>query len=105
VILVELEGEIDSSKVLDQIRKKISEYEAENIAILMQKVTYINSSGCGGLVALHHAMEANGLHLFVVEPTDNVIKVLKQIGCDRVLHVVDSLQDVIESAGSTAVPA
>ena len=104
VTLIELEGQLDSSNAFDQVRKDMSEYESKHIAILMKRVMYINSSGCGGLISLCRAMEADGFHLFVVEPTGNVKKVLKQIGCGSILNIVDSLQDVIQSVGSMALP-
>ncbi len=104
VTLVELEGQIDSSNVLDPIRKIMSRDEPECVAIMMVGVTYINSSGCGGLIALHRAMESRGCRLFIVEPVGGVKEVLKQVGCNKILCVVDSLQDVIQSIGSTALP-
>lgn len=101
ITLVELVGEIDSSEALDSVRTILSGDNPEHVAIMMAGVTYINSSGCGGLIELHRAAEVRGCRLFIVEPVGSVAKVLKEIGCDRILHVVDSLQDVTSLAGST----
>ena len=98
VTLIELVGQIDSSNALDSIRKIVSEDKIEHVAIQMRMVTYINSGGCGGLIALHRVMESRGCHLFIVEPVGGVEKVLRQVGCDRIMRVVDSLQDVIRLA-------
>ncbi len=98
VTLVELVGQVDSSNAFDPIKKGMSEYKSKHVAILMEKVTYINSSGCGGLIALHRAMAVRDCSLFVVGAVGGVKRVLMQIGCDRIFRVVDSLQDVIQLA-------
>ncbi len=100
VTLIELVGQVDSSNAFDRIMENVSEDKPEHVAILMVGVTYINSSGCGGLIALHRAMEARNCRLFIVEPTGGVERVLRQTGCDRILRVVKSLQDVTCISGT-----
>ena len=98
--VLELDGQIDSAKSIGAIEEIATAPDAEHVAIQMEAVTYINSSGCGGLIALHHKMEGRGFRLFLVKPVGGVERVIKHVGCHKILRVSESLKEVIKEVES-----
>ena len=69
--------------------------ETEHVAIFMESVSYINSNGCGGLTALHQQVEKRGFQAYIVSPVGRVARVMKRLGCYRLLHIRQSLGETI----------
>ena len=93
--IIHLTGQIDSSRRLESIIAVAISPETEHVAILMESVEYINSNGCGGLIALHHQVEKREFQMFIVGPAGRVARVMKRLGCYRILRVRQSLGEVI----------
>ena len=93
--VIELEGQIDSAKALESIEEIVAQPDVEHVAICMENVEYINSRGCGGLIALHHEVENREFHLFIVKPVGGVAKVMEQVGCHKILRIKTSIDEVI----------
>ncbi len=94
VTVLELTGQIDSPESLAAVEEIAGRPETEHIAILMEGVEYINSKGCGELIVLHHKVKDRGFRMFMVKPVGGVARVLKHAGCDKILCVVESLEEV-----------
>ncbi len=94
--IVELDGQIDSSKGMEPVEEIAASEDTEHVAVQMGGVTYINSSGCGGLIALHHKLAGRGFHLFLVGLVGGVERVIKHVGCHKIMRVRESLEEVIE---------
>ncbi len=94
--VIELTGQIDSVKHLDPVVEVATSSETGHVAILMEKIEYINSRGCGGLIALHHRVEDRGFRVFIVNPVGGVARVMRQVGCHKILRIRESLEEVIQ---------
>lgn len=99
ITVIELDGQIESAKNIDSIEEIATAPDAGHVVIQMEGVTYINSSGCGGLIALHHKMASRGLQLFLVNPVDGVERVITHLGCHKIMRVSQSLEEVIKEVG------
>ena len=93
--IIHLTGQIDSPEHLESVMAVAVSPETEHVAILMESVEYINSSGCGGLIALHHQVEKRGFQAFIVSPVGRVARVMKRLGCYRLLRIRQSLGETI----------
>ncbi len=98
--VIELDGQIDSAKGIEAIEELAAAPDTEHVAIQMEGVTYINSSGCGGLIALHHKVEGRGFRLFLINPVGGVERVIKHVGCHKILRLSKSLEEVIKEIES-----
>ncbi len=98
--VIELDGQIDSAKGIELLEEIAVAPDAEYVAIQMEGVTYINSSGCGGLIAIHHKVEGRGFRLFLVKPVGGVERVIMHIGCHKILRISKSLEEVIKEVES-----
>lgn len=95
VTVIEPTGEIDSGKKIEGVEDIATRAETEHVALLMENVTYINSTGCGQLIGLHKTAEDRGFHLYIVKAPPAVTGVMKCLGIDNILHIKESLDDVI----------
>lgn len=100
ITVVELDGQIDSAEGVESVEKIVAAPDTEHVAIQMEGVTYINSKGCGWLIALHHKLEGNGFRLFLVKPVGGVERVIKHVGCHKIMSVKESLEEVIKEVDS-----
>ena len=98
--VIELDGQIDSAKGVESIEEIAVAPDAEHVAVQMEGVTYINSSGCGGLIALHHKFEDSGFRLFLVKLVGGVERVMKHVGCHKIMRIRESLEEVIKEVDS-----
>ncbi len=93
--IIHLTGQIDSPERLESIMAVAVSPETEYVAILMESVEYINSKGCGNLIALHHQVEKRGFQMFIVGPAGRVARVMKRLGCYRLLRIRQSLGEAM----------
>ena len=93
--IIHLTGQIDTPERLAPIMAVATAPETEHVAIFMESVAYINSSGCGGLIALHQHVEKRGFQAYIVAPVGRVARVMKRLGCYRLLHIRQSLGETI----------
>ncbi len=97
--IIHLTGQIDSPERLESIMAVAVSPETEYVAILMESVEYINSRGCGNLIAVHRQVEKRGFHVFIVGPAGRVARVMERLGCHKLLRIRQSLGEVITEAG------
>jgi anti-sigma B factor antagonist len=88
--MVGAEGEIDLSSV-DRFRSTVSELVREKPVSLifdLRKVTFIDSSGLGVLVAARRQLGGDPASVIVVTEQPAVLQSLQITGLDRILRVV-----------------
>ncbi|MFC1672360.1 STAS domain-containing protein [Planctomycetota bacterium] len=95
--VIELSGQLDSDLTMQPVNAIAHPPEAENVAILMDSVTYLNSRGVSLLMLLHQKLEDRGHHLYIVNPVGPIRKVLDQSGASTLLNVRDSLDEVLHA--------
>ncbi len=95
ITVIDLIGQIDSPRKLEPVKEIVARSEIEHVAICMEKAIYINSNACGRLIALHHEVENRGFRMFIVKPVQGVAKVMKQVGCYKILRIRKSIDEVI----------
>jgi anti-anti-sigma factor len=100
ITVIELSGQIDAPDSLNVVKEIVCGDAVENVAILMEKVKYINSRGCGELISLHKKVKDRGFKLYFVKPVAGVKRVMEHVGCTRILSVKESLDEVIEEVES-----
>ena len=96
VPVVGAEGEIDLGTV-DALRAAASEVvrgKPESIIFDLRKVTYIDSSGLGILLAARKQMGKNANAVVVVTGQASVIQSLKITGLDRVMRIQSELVEI-----------
>ena len=80
-------GEIDISNAKD-LKAKLEASLAEarqSIALDLSELKYIDSTGLGVIIGVYSAIKKDGLSVKVVNPRDNVKKLLNISGLDSVL--------------------
>ena len=83
----QLIGEIDISNAQDfkkQLDAAINETK-QNVAIDLSKLDYIDSTGLGVIIGAYGAMKEEGFTIKVLNPKDNVKKLLNISGLDKIL--------------------
>ncbi len=96
ITVIELDGEIDSDKKTEDIEAIAIGEKTEHVALIMENVTYINSKGCGQLVAIHKAVEDRGSHLYLVNASPSVTSVIECLGIDNILRLMGGIDEVIQ---------
>ena len=82
-----LAGEIDISNA-DVFKTKLEDALAEtsqNITIDLAGLNYIDSTGLGVIIGVYGAIKKDGLSVKVLNPRDNVKKLLAISGLDNIL--------------------
>lgn len=95
VTVIDLSGQIDSGKALEEIEEIATASDAQHVAIQMENVTYLNSSGCAGLIALHQKVKDRGFHMFLIKPVKGVAKVIQYVAGHKILPLRESLEEII----------
>jgi anti-anti-sigma factor len=82
---VRLVGELDLAGA-PELRACLAGVEGD-IEVDCSGLTFIDAAGLGVFVAAHHACEARGVRLLVVDPPACMLKVLALTELDALLHV------------------
>ncbi len=93
--VIELTGQIESAESLDSVTEIATSPEAGHVAILMEKVEYMNSRALGGLIALHRKVEKLGSRMYTVNPVGGIKTVMERLGCYKLLRIRESLGEVV----------
>ncbi len=97
-LIVSLNGEFDieSSQTLkEEVRKNLTS-ENSNIVIDLTKVSYVDSSGLGTLIALQKDARFNGGSLSIVGASEQVKRVMKMTNLDKLFDFYTSINEVIK---------
>ena len=102
--IIHLTGQISSPECLEPVTAVAVSPETGHVAILMESVGYINSKGCGNLIALHRQVEERGFQMFVVGPAGMVARVMTRLGCHKLLRIRQSLGEAVTEVGMVPHP-
>ena len=95
VAAIVVEGEVDVSNA-DAVRTAIDEAlareEVASVVADLAAVPYIDSTGIGVLVGSAHKARDAGKAFSVLNPQDNVIRILGMLGVDEVIDINSSQQ-------------
>lgn len=83
---VVLKGEVDISNA-SQLREELKTMLEEKTAVVemdIKELSYIDSTGLGVIIGTYKRMEEKGLSLKLRNPAENVKKLLKITGLDRI---------------------
>ncbi|WP_456399583.1 STAS domain-containing protein [Mesoaciditoga sp.] len=97
-LIVSLNGEFDieSSQTLkEEVRKNLTS-ENSNIVIDLTKVSYVDSSGLGTLIALQKDARFNGGSLSIVGASEQIKRVMKMTNLDKLFDFYTSINEVIK---------
>lgn len=83
----QLIGEIDISNAQDFKKRLDAAFEEtkQNVVIDLAKLDYIDSTGLGVIISAYGAMKEEGFTIKVLNPKDNVKKLLNISGLDKIL--------------------
>jgi anti-sigma B factor antagonist len=92
-------GEVDvhSAPVLRERLAEIVRQGEERVVVLLDGVTFMDSTGLGVLVGAHKAQRAGGGSLELVCTQPRLLRILRLTGLDRVLTVHDGSASTRES--------
>jgi anti-sigma B factor antagonist len=91
--VVVLSGEVDLSWS-QQVRRAVLDAlsGADNVAVDLAQVGYIDSSGIAALVEGFQSARGRGKSFVLLAPSDAVLAVLKLARLDKVFRIVDALE-------------
>ena len=84
---VKVSGEIDLSNAhqfKEQLENALAE-KRQNICIDLEKLNYIDSTGLGVIIGVYGSIKKDGYHVKLLNPRDNVKKLLSISGLDKIL--------------------
>ena len=83
-----LVGEVDISNAhyfKKQLETALNE-KKQNITIDLSELTYIDSTGLGVIIGVYGTIKKDGLSIKVMNPRENVKKLLNISGLDKILY-------------------
>ena len=83
--VVRAEGELDVAGVSPLV-SVLSDQDGE-VELDCSGLSFIDAAGVGAIVRAHHACEARGTKLVLLDPSDAVVRVLRLVKLDTVLHI------------------
>lgn len=97
--IISLDGQLDVS-TSDQARDEIlSLMEDKPTIILMEKCSYVSSSGLRSLLIVAKTAKARGIKLVFAAPIEEVIDVFEMTGFIKMLKCVPTVKDAEEALG------
>ena len=64
------------------------------IAIDLEHMDYIDSSGMGALITLQKALKASGRSLILINPNERVRNTFQLVKIDKVFKIIDTIDDL-----------
>ena len=103
--LLSVEGVIrlgESARFFADALKRMLAEDGGHVLVDLSKINYIDSTGIGELVAYLGRFEAVQRKLILVEPSDQLRKLLHVAHLDELFPVFDSLDDALQSDMETS---
>lgn len=97
-LVVRVNGELDmvvAEKVKGEVEAKLKEGEVKNLIINLEKVTFIDSSGLGVIIAVYKKVSVSNGRMYIVGAQPNVKRILVLSGVSRLIPVCATEQEVI----------
>lgn len=99
-LLVSIEGELDmhtappfKESIDAQLDKDLN---LKDLVLLMENVSFIDSSGLGAILGRYRIIEKRGGRLIFVAPTPQVLRVLKLSGMQKIASFTNSAKAALE---------
>ncbi len=89
-------GESNGAELVDLVNKQI-EGGAKNAAVDLSQVRYMNSTGLSVLISLHNTFKGNGGKLALVNPSEQVSKMLTITKLNTIFSVYSSQEIALTS--------
>jgi anti-anti-sigma factor len=105
VTVIALSGTMTMGSQLQQLEGTLQELTKKNqnrIVLDMSKISYIDSSAIGVLIACHSSVRGSGGQLRLAGITSRVGAVLKMSGVDKVLNVDPTRDDSVSALSASA---
>ena len=97
-VVISITGKIDiqtcpelKTEVLDVVNEGI-----KSIFLDFSSVSFINSSGLGGLINLLKELKKKDTALSIVSPSSFIVNLFKLTQLDKVFSIYDSIEDALE---------
>jgi len=97
VTVIELSGELDGDDAMKPVTEAAVKDGAENVALIMGNLTYLNSRGVSLLLTLNGKVQELGFKLYLVNPAGPIRKVVEQVGASSVLDIRESLDEILHT--------
>ena len=99
IVVISVNGKIDiqtSPQVKTEVLN-VAESNVNNIFLDFSNVTFINSSGLGGLINLLKELKKKGITLSVLTPSSFIVNLFKLTQLDKIFNIYDKLDDVLNA--------
>lgn len=105
--LIEVIGRIDSdnANALQDVASEAMARQRTHLILDLHAVEYINSAGLRTLVQFYKHLKRRGGTLTIVNPSDNVIRLLSLVGLDSIFDIYFDAQWNTNAASTTHLPA
>lgn len=87
---------IDGPKLKDVVKETCQEHGIK-LVIDMQKASFLDSSGCGGLISALKTVLCNFGEIRIVRPSTECVEILRMTRLHRVFEIHDTLENAIQS--------
>lgn len=89
----DLLGEKDGIEIVTSVAKEIDE-GVRVMIVDMSQLRYVNSSGIGVLITLMTKLKNCGGELFILQPTDQIMKLFTITKLDKVFNIHNDLTEI-----------
>lgn len=99
VTIVETDERLDATRApkLKERLKKLGEEREAKLVVDMAKTMFIDSSGCGALVAALKSIVKNGGDMKIAQPTPQALTLFQLTRLDKVFEIHSTLEGALES--------
>ncbi|MCU0417619.1 MAG: STAS domain-containing protein [Cytophagaceae bacterium] len=98
VLILELQGDLigesNGLELMDLVNDKLND-DVKKCAIDLSQVRYMNSSGIGVLITLLTKFRNKGGELVLINPSEQIKKLLLITKLNSIFHIVDSEADAL----------
>ena len=84
-VVVRAEGELDVAGV-SPLSSVLADQDGD-VELDCSSLSFIDAAGVGAIVRAHRECESRGTKLVLVDPSDAVVRVLRLVKLDTVLHI------------------
>ena len=107
VSILRLEGYVDAHTFTDfeEELTKLVEGGHYNLLLDLEKLTYINSTGLGLLMATFRQVRQHGGDLVIAKMSDKITNIFNLLGFSRLIHTYPSEQEALAKFAPTEAPA
>ena len=98
VHILRLEGYVDAhtfTEFEEELTRLTDKEKQYNLLLDLEKLTYINSTGLGLLMATFRQVRQHGGDLVIAKMSDKITNIFNLLGFSRLIHTYSSEQDAL----------